>query len=409
MKIPSKDNSYWLSSTKDPKYPTLRGELEVDVAIVGGGIAGLTTAYLLKQKGLKVVVLEEKTVASGVTGHTTGKVTSQHNLCYYKIQKDLGTDTAKAYGKGNQAAIVQIEEIIKKEKINCDWQRDDNYVFTENPEEVEKLKKEAKIAKQLDLPATYEKETPLPFPIAGAIKFTNQAKFHSRKYCLGLAKAINGKGSFVFENSKVTGVTHGKPCTVKTKNGKVIAKDVVIATNVPFPLIAHGLYCGLEYPLSSYIVAGPNKIKLKGMYINTGSPLRSILPFRSGNDDLLLVGGESHIPYLGRANPRYQKLAMYAKEKFGLKDIKYRWSAMDYLAYDGVPLIGKLYPNTPHLYVTTAYFKWGLTNTTMSAMILSDLIVGNKNPWARHFDTMRLSPVTNIPKLIARTIGLSKD
>lgn len=367
MKLPKKELSYWVKSTKDSQYLSLKGDREVDVAIVGGGIAGLTTAYLLKKEGLKVAVLEKQTLAAGVTGHTTGKVTSQHNLCYYKIQSDRGVKVAKAYGEGNQEAISQIEKIIRSEKIACDWQRDDNYVFTEKPDEVNKLKKEAKIAQKLGLPATFVIKTALPFAVAGAVKFGNQAKFHARKYALGLAKAVAGKGSFIFEHTNVTGVKNGEPCIVKTEKGQISAKYVVIATNVPFPLIAHSLYCALEYPLKSYIVAGINKSKLKGMYINTGNPLRSILPFKSGKDDLLLVGGESHIPYLKRMEPRYEKLAEYAAERFDMTDIKYRWKAMDYLAYDGVPLIGKLYPWTKHVYVTTALFKWGLTNSRVVA------------------------------------------
>jgi glycine/D-amino acid oxidase-like deaminating enzyme len=403
----TQDLSYWVDSTKNPKFSTLKDDFEIDVAVIGGGIAGLSAAYFLKKEGFKVAVLEQASgVAYGVTGHTTGKVTSQHNLCYHKIVADRGKEAAKAYGQGNQEAIKQIEKIIKAEKISCDWQRDDNYVFTEKPEELEKLKKEAKIAKSLGLPASFEKETPLPFSVSGAVKFSNQAKFHARKYALGLAKAIHRKGSFVLVKTKAKKIINGSPCIVETENGLVKAKEVIIATNVPYPLIAHGLYCALEYPLNSYIIAGENKPKLKGMYINTGGPLRSFLPFKSGKDDLLLVGGESHIPYMKRVEPRFENLTTYALEQFGMKNIKYRWYAMDYLAYDGVPLVGKLYPWTNHVYVTTAYFKWGLTNTTMTAMILRDLITGRKNSWAKYFDSTRLSPVWNIPKLILRSTGL---
>ncbi len=175
MKIPNQDNSYWIKSSKDPGYQSLTSEIDVDVAVIGGGIAGLSTAYLLKQAGLTVAVLERNALSEGVTGNTTGKVTSQHSLCYDKLQKDHGTKVARAYGQGNQEAIVEIEKIIKKEKIDCDWQRSENYVFTEKSEEIEKLKVEAEVARKLGLPASFETKTPLPFAVIRRSQISNQS------------------------------------------------------------------------------------------------------------------------------------------------------------------------------------------------------------------------------------------
>src|SRR5437763_6552663 len=158
-KLPDHEESYWVSSAVDPPYPVLKEDITVDVAIIGAGIAGLSAAYFLKQAGLKVAILERNAVGEGVTGYTTGKVTSQHNLCYAKLQKNFGRETARLYGEANQAAIEQMEKIITKENIACDWQRDTNYVFTEKTEEVTKLKNEAATAKKLGLPASFETTT----------------------------------------------------------------------------------------------------------------------------------------------------------------------------------------------------------------------------------------------------------
>jgi glycine/D-amino acid oxidase-like deaminating enzyme len=161
--LPHKELSYWKASAADSTiYPKLNQRLEVDVVIVGGGICGLTCAYLLKQSGKSVAVLEKNTIGSGTTGNTTGKVTSQHNLFYRDIASQLGEAVAQNYGQANQAALGKIQKIIENENINCGWQRQDHYIYTTHKDQAEKFKQEAKIAAGIGLPASFEKETPLP-------------------------------------------------------------------------------------------------------------------------------------------------------------------------------------------------------------------------------------------------------
>lgn len=384
-------------------FSKLNDDLETDTVIIGGGIAGLTTAYLLKKAGKKVVVLEKDEIGSqgGTTVNTTGKVTSQHHLIYSILKDRLGRQTAKLYGEANQTAIEEIEKLIRLENINCDWVREDAYVFTRNIEFVNTLKKEVEVAKQLGLPASFETKTHLPFDILGAVKFSNQANFHSGKYISAIAKKINGKGSFVFEKTEAKGIYDENPAKVTTEKYTITADDIIVATNVPtFPLIARGAYCILEYPQMSYIVAGPTDKKIKGMYISTDKNEYSILPIQKAGESLILIGGENHIPFTAfNTDKRYQKLAEYAMVRFGIKEIKYRWYARDYQAYDNVPLVGKMYPWSKHLYVITAFRKWGLTNSMVSAMILRDTILGEKNPWAGIYNPIRLSPIKNIPRV----------
>jgi glycine/D-amino acid oxidase-like deaminating enzyme len=406
-KIPANENSYWVESAGGLRYPALKGDIQVDVAIIGAGIAGLSAAYFLKQAGLRVAVLESGTIGGGVTGYTTGKVTSQHNLCYADLEKRFNSETARLYGEANQTAIEQMELIIKEEHIDCDWQRDDTYVFTEKDNEVAKLQNEAAVAAKLGLPATFETHTSLPFATKGAVRFANQAKLHAGKYLVGLAAAIHSNGSYVYEHTKASSPSDNTPCVVKTPLGKVLAKNVVIATNVPFPLAAHSYYGAYEYPLKSYIVAAriADKKMFDGMYItpSTGS-IRSILPITSGSDTLLLVGGESHFPGFGNAPDRHQRLADYAKEKFGITSIDYRWSTWDYLSNDSIPLIGKLYPWSKHVYTATGFMKWGLSTGTVAGMILRDAITDQPNPWAKIYDSPRLSPVTSLPRAIGKIL-----
>jgi glycine/D-amino acid oxidase-like deaminating enzyme len=396
--LPNQEKSYWKESVSKSAYRPLQKNITVDVIVVGGGITGLTCAYLLKQSGLKVAVLEKNLIGSGTTGGTTGKVTSQHGLIYADLQKRLGKKVAKTYAEANQSALKKIELIIKKEKIVCDWQRQDNYVYTTDPTKISKFKTEARIAKSLGLPASFETKLALPFPVKGAVKFANQAQFNSQKYVSGLAQAVHGQGSFVFENSNVIRIRDGAPAMVKTKKATVTAENIIVASKVPaFPLIARFSYAALEYPHTSYIVAGRSTTSLKGMYISPDKGQYSILPIKN---KLLLVGGENHIPGLGWPRKRHQKLANYAQEHFGVSSVQYRWKAMDYITYDKLPLVGKVYPWSKHLYTATGFKKWGLSTSMVSAMILHDTILGKPNVWAEVFTSTRFRPVLSIPRVI---------
>ena len=181
LKLPDAEKSFWREFYRESIYPELTEDLEVDVAIVGAGITGLTAAYLLKQSGFKVAVLDKSTVGGGTTGRTTGKVTSQHNLTFNDLQQRLGRGTARIYGEANQAAIEEIAAIVRTEKISCDWQREDNYVFTDDPEKIELFQQEAKAAVSVGLPATFETSSPLPFKVQAVVKFSDQAKINSQK------------------------------------------------------------------------------------------------------------------------------------------------------------------------------------------------------------------------------------
>ena len=391
--LPDKESSNVPRST----YPELTGDIETDVVVVGGGITGLNTAGLLKKSGLKVVVLEKHTLASGTTGGTTGKVTSQHGLLYADMQQRLGEQTARLYGKANEQAIDAIERIIKTENISCNWSRADNYIYTTNNEKLDSFKEEARVAAKLGLPASFETTLDLPFQVTGAVKFANQAKFQAGDYVRGLAKVVDGRGSHIYENSEVIGFHDGEPAWVETRRAKVIAKHIVVATKVPAaPLIARLTYCISEFPTTSYIVSGKSPTNLRGMYISPDTDNYSILPL-SGS---LLIGGENHLPIFANHRTHYKRLAAYAERHFGIKKIDTMWRAMDYLPYDSVPLIGKVYPWSQHLFLATAFQKWGLSTSMVAATILHDLILGKPNPYAEIFRPHRLKTVLSIPRAI---------
>lgn len=400
--LPDAAKSLWREASPGRIYPSLKGEVYVDVVIVGGGITGITAGYLLKRRGLRVAVVEKDTIGGGTTGRTTGKVTSQHSLTYAELEKIAGSEHAQVYAEANQQAVVLVQKIIESEKIDCDWEQADNYVFTDDPDQRKRFRAEAEAAKKFGLPAELVTETPLPFKVQAAIKFAGQGKMTAQKYVQALAERIDGDECYVFEGSKVNYLQDGEPCFVSTRRGKVFARHCIVATNVPtLPLAARGGYCILEYPTESYIIAAPASGKLEGMYISPDKKHYSILPVRFGDQNYLLIGGGGHLSGLRISKRlRYERLVKYAEQYFGITNVTHKWADRDYIAYDKIPLIGPLYPWSKHMYVGSAFRKWGLSNGTVAAMILTDMITGKPNRWAETFSPQRTRPIKYIPQSV---------
>jgi glycine/D-amino acid oxidase-like deaminating enzyme len=400
LNLPDHDESYWLDDCTVPTYPELNDDIEVDVAVVGGGIAGLSAAYLCKEAGLRVAVLEKSNIACGTTGNTTGKLTAQHGLSYKKLCDQQGLVTAKLYGLANQEAISDIEKVIKKEKIKCSWKKSSNYVYTLESKDIKLFKEEAKAAQKIGLPASFEMLTSLPFKVAGTVKFANQAHFNAAQYCSGLAAKIDGQGSYVFEKSRVITIHDGQTCKLRTKNNILSAKKIIVATNVPtFPLMARSSYCVLEYPQSSYLIAVKSAVKFSGMYISVDPKEYSILPLGDKNGTIL-VGGEGHIRGAKlNKKVRYHRLAEYAAQRLEAKSVKFMWHAWDYHGYDDIPLAGKMYPWSKNLYVISAFKKWGLSNSMVTAKILRDTVLGLPNELINIYYPHRASAVKAIPRV----------
>ncbi|MGB3535273.1 MAG: FAD-dependent oxidoreductase [Microcoleaceae cyanobacterium] len=392
--IPDRSQSFWIDSTLESTYPSLTEDVSVDVAIVGAGLVGIMAAHLLKKAGKTVAVIEAEKVGACASGHTTAKVTSLHRLKYAELIKNMGEEKARIYAESNQAAVEKIAEIVQTENIDCDFERKSTYTFAPTTQELDKVKDEAEAAIKLGLPASFVPETDLPFEVAGAVKFDNQAQFHPRKYLLALAAKINGDGSYIFENSRVKTVDGEEPCRVINENGATVtATDVIVATNIP--ILDQGLFFAKSYPKRSYLIGAwidPAKDP-KGMYIGADENYRSIRTTPHEGKTLLLIGGEGH--KVGEADDtveRFERLAEYARSKFGVNEIAYRWSSQDMYSFDDLPYIGKLTPMSNHTYVATGFSLWGMTKTTLSAMILSDLILGQENPWAKLYEATRPTP-----------------
>lgn len=283
--LTGKPISFWIDSTPKTSYPSLENSLSVDVAIVGAGIVGLTAATLLKRAGKTVAVIESREIVTGVSGHTTAKITSLHQLIYADLIKQIGEEKARLYAESNQAAIEWVAQLVTEEQIDCDFSRKSAYTFAELDDELDQIKDEVEAALKLGLLATFVQETSLPFAIAGAIKLDNQAQFHVRKYLLHLAKNIPNNGSHLFENTRVEKVEEkDNLCQVFTDRGIINAQDVIVATNIP--ILDQGLFFAKTHPKRSYIIGAnidPAKAP-QGMYIGSGKHSHSIrtTPYEGG-------------------------------------------------------------------------------------------------------------------------------
>jgi len=396
--------SLWIDTAPETSYSALEEEIEADVAVIGGGIAGLTAAILLKRAGLRVVVLEAGRVGTGVTGHTTGKVSSLQGLVYGDLRRSFGERGARSYGEANEAAIEQVAALVESEAIDCDFRRVANYTYAESDADLEDVKHEVAIARRLGLPAAYADSVPLPFPVRGAVRFDEQAQLHATKYLVGLAQAVAGDGSHVFEESRVTGIDDGAQCRIATESGVVTAGAAIVATN--FPILDRGLFTARCHPHRSYLIAvtldGPLP---DGTFISAGEPLRSIMPHSAAGHDLLLVGGEGHrASEKVDAAERYRRLEGWAEERFPVASLEYRWSTQDAIPIDGVPYVGRMSPFSRHVYVATGFRKWGLSNGTAAGMILADQILERPNPWARVFNSNRVKPIAGGRRFVTENL-----
>ena len=381
--------SLWLATAAQTDYARLDEDLEVDAVIVGGGIAGLTAALVLKRRGLTVAVLEASRVGTGVTGNTTGKVTSLHRLAYSGLASAHGPDTARAYGEANEAAITHIAQTVAGERIDCGFRRVANYTYAETDEAVGRVRAEADLAASLGLPAGFTADVPLPFAVKGAVRFEHQAQLHSVNYLQGLARAVDGGGSRVFERSPARSIRDGTPAEVTADGGTLRARDVVVASNVPFE--GRERFAERLYLHRSYIVACPVRdFPADSTFISVDEPLRSMLSVSLAGTDYVLVGGEGHrVPEDGRPAERFERLAAFARERLGAERPAYSWSTQDAMPVDGLPFAGPMPPAAQHVYVITGLRKWGLTNGTAAALAVADRIAGTESRWARLFDTNR--------------------
>lgn len=388
--------SYWtLTAEKIASFPPLTGERQADVVVIGGGMAGVLTAYYLKQHGADVLLLEADTIGSGQTENTTAKVTSQHGLIYEKLQKAMGLSLARQYAAANEGAIQSYRELIRREHIDCQWE--DCPAFLYSLEDADDLKKEAEAAKALGLPASFTTDTELPFLVKGAVRFADQGRFHPLSFLRAVAKGLP-----ICEHSRVQRV-EGTTCF--TERGKVFSKEVVFACHYPF-INFPGAYFMRMHQERSYVLALSGTASLKGVYL--GVDKENAFSFRQAGK-VLLLGGENHRTGENRPGGRYQGLLEKAQTWWpGCREVA-RWSAQDCMPMDGVPYIGPYAADAPHWWVATGFQKWGMTTSMVAATLLTNAILGEGSPYAPVFAPSRFTPAASAKNFLVDGYHAAKD
>ena len=362
--------SLWRETEKLSKFPKLQQDIKADVLIIGGGMAGILCAYRLREAGISAVLVEQNTLCSGVTGKTTAKITSQHGLIYESLLRRFGLEQARNYYLANQEALRQYRELCKG--MDCDFEIRDNFVYAR--EHQQKLLKEFAALQTIGAEAEWVASVSLPLSTVGAIRFPEQAQFHPLKFVRSIVKDLQ-----IFEHTKVLSFDGNR---YHTDSAVITAKKTIVATH--FPLWnKHGLFPLKLYQHRSYVLALESSGRVDGMYVdekNTG------LSFRNAGD-LLLLGGGGH--RTGKQGGGWEELEDFAKRNYPKAKIRCRWATQDCMTLDGVPYIGQYSPNTPDLLVATGFGKWGMTSSMVAANILTDLILGKKNPYAPLFSPSR--------------------
>ncbi len=384
------NEGYWNATAGKTSFPRLSGDLTVDVAIVGGGIVGITTARMLKDRGLRVAVLEAHRVGRQVTGRSTAKVTSQHGLVYQTLVEKFGEQRAGLYAQAQESALRTIERLAAAHGIACDLQPSVAFAFTQQEQNVARVEKEVDVARQLGLPASLVRQTDLPFDVLAACRFDRQAQFHPTRYVVGLAGTIPGDGSHVFELCRAS---DWGPDRVVTATGTVNARHVVMATHLPLGQI--GGYYARAFPEAESVIAARIARVPAGMYINVEQPSFSIRTHTQGNGDVYaIVAGTSFKPgHTDEERESFESIESWLAAHFEAGPVEHRWVNMDYKSMDSAPFIGwSTGPRKGYL-VATGFNAWGITNGTAAAMILADLAAGKENRWSALFDARRVKPL----------------
>ena len=368
-------DSIWTKTCSIPRRESLQKDLNVEVAVIGGGMAGILIAFQLQRAGKQVVILEADRIGSGQTQNTTAKITSQHGLKYAALLRSVGEEKARQYAMANEAAIAEYRRIVQEEHIPCDWQDTDAYLYSE---ETESLMEEADAAALLGISASFLSPAPLPFAGCSALRFAHQAQFHPLKFIKHLAEKLE-----IYEKTPVLTV---EGHTLHTPKGTVTAEHIVFATHYPFVNFP-GLYFARMHQERSYVLALENAPLAEGMFLGSGAYTYSLRSCHT----YLLFGGEGHRTGENKAGGRYDALRKKAKELFPHAREVAHWSAQDCIPADGIPYIGQYAAGKPHWYVATGFQKWGMTSSMVAAILLCDQICGVENPYAPVFDPGRFS------------------
>lgn len=351
----------WTQGLKRPEFSRLNGDMETDVLVIGGGMAGILCALRLQQAGVECVVAEADTVGSGITKGTTAVLTAQHDTLYTDLIETYGRDNARRYLTANLDAVEAFAELSKT--FPCSFQRADSVMYTHS--DGERLAQEAEAVRSLGFEAEFCTKTPLPFPVAGAVRYPGMAQFHPLAFLYGAAKQL-----CVFEHTPVRRLDG---TMAQTDSGRIRAQKVIVATHFPF-INRHGMYFMKLYQNRSYIIAYDNAPNLECTFVSTAEDGFYLRNFGS----LLLIGGGEH--RTGKKGGGFAPIEEFARRYFPQAEERFRWATQDCMSLDGLPYVGAYSPKLPDVFTATGFNEWGMTTSMVAAQTLTALVQGRPDP-----------------------------
>ncbi|WP_407561773.1 FAD-dependent oxidoreductase [Streptomyces sp. 184] len=397
--------SHWIETAPGEPRPPLRDGVEVDLAVVGGGVVGLSTAWEAAAAGLSVAVVEAGRIAAGVTGHTTAKLSALHSEAYRNVRRAHGRTAARHFAESQADAVRRVADLSAELGIDCELERAPAFTYAQSDESLPEVREEAEAAAEAGLAVELvdrDGTTGPPFPVRAAVRLDDQVQFHPRKYLLGLADDLAARGGLVFEDSRVTSVSAADPCVLTTAGGtRLRARDVVVATH--YPILDRALLFARLRPQRELVVTRviAEADDPGGMYLTQEQRTRSArtAPYGTGRR-LLIVTGEKFTPGARDVRARLERLNRWTDEHFPGTERAAGWAAQDNWTGDHVPFVGRLHPGARHLYVATGFAGWGISGGVMAGRLLTGLLTGDEPPWAGLYDPRRLHPLREGPHLL---------
>lgn len=387
--------SPWLSKGPAGRtFPRLESDLATEVIVIGGGIAGISTARRLTELGAETVLLEARRVAAGVTGNSSAKLSALHGVAYSTINEAVGEEAGRAYARLNLLGMDLIAGTADAYGIECALRRKAARTYTISPDNLESLEAEAAAARVAGLNVTTTTDPELPFDVAGCIELADQAQFDPVAWARGVASHLSERGVKVFEDTRAVKVDSGNPCVVEVEHGnKVSGSRVVVATHPPF--LDRGLQFARLSANASHAVAAESPVMPRSaMYLSIDDPTRSIRVLdgaETGGTEMLFLGGSSRRIGSGSAEAGFEDLEELMRSRFQAGPIRHRWMAHDYMSPDRLPYVGKLQPLDERLLVSTGFSKWGLAAGAGAGALLAERIAGKRGDDDEVFEPARLS------------------
>lgn len=401
--------SLWIDDSPKTSYPPLSADVQADIAIVGGGITGITAAYLLAKAGQKVVLIEKGRVAMSETGHTTAHIVESTDADYGDLISDHGEEGARLNTEAIRESMSFIQETVSDLQIDCDLRTVEGYLYTERQEHVEYLQRQREHLERAGVRAEWVEKVPLPFQTVGALRFTNQMAFHIRRYLLPLLEAAVENGAQVFEQTQATGVESGdESCSLKTDRGSVQARHVLLTTHVPINdrgVLWAKMHVTRTYVIAARIAAGrvPD-----ALFWDTEYPYHYTRLQQTDEGLFLIVGGEDEdVGKDENDTSRFTALQAYVRERFGLNSVAYRWSGQINEPADMLPFIGES-SHGKRIWMSTGYSGTGMTYGTLAAMILADLALGRENRFADLYSPSRTKAMSVLENVVTKATAFPK-